>query len=218
MRRNEPHDSGEALAAGAAALGLGLDDTARGKLLAYLTLLEKWNRTHNLTALRGRERMLSHHILDSLAVLPHVAVRSGMRLVDVGSGGGLPGIPLAIARPDWQVSLLDSNGKKSAFLRQAAAELKLVNAEVVTARAEAYVPGEPFELAIARALSELAQFVKVAAHLIGMKGRLLAMKGGYPEAEIATLPPGVRVVAVPELQVPGIAGKRHLVILEKHPG
>jgi 16S rRNA (guanine527-N7)-methyltransferase len=211
--------AGEALAAGAAALGLELDDAKQAKLLAYLTLLEKWNRTHNLTAVHGRERMLSHHLLDSLAVLPHLPVQSGMRLIDVGSGGGLPGIPLAIARPDWHVALLDSNQKKSAFLRQAVAELKLADAEVVTARAETYVPDKPFfELAIARAVSELAQFVKMAAHLVGTGGRLLAMKGSYPEAEIAALPPGVRVVAVPRLHVPGIEGERHLVILEKHPG
>ena len=208
--------AGEALAAGAAALGLELDDAIRAKLLAYLTLLEKWNRTHNLTAVRGRERMLSLHLLDSLAVLPYLPARSGMRLVDVGSGGGLPGIPLAIARPEWRIALLDSNRKKSAFLRQAAAELELANAEVVTARAEAYIPDKPFEVAMARALSDLAQFVKMAAHLVGAAGWLLAMKGSYPEAEIAALPPGVRVIAVPRLHVPGIEGERHLVILEKH--
>jgi 16S rRNA (guanine527-N7)-methyltransferase len=210
--------AGEALAAAAAGFGLALDDAIQTKLLAYLTLLEKWNRTHNLTAVRGRERMLSHHLLDSLAVLPHLPARSGMRLVDVGSGGGLPGIPLAIARPDGHVALLDSNQKKSAFLRQAIAELELANAEVLTARAEAYVPDKPFEIAIARALSDLAQFVKMAAHLVGAGGRLLAMKGAYPEAEIAALPPGVRLVAARRLRVPGIDGERHLVILEKHPG
>jgi len=210
--------AGEALAAGAAALGLDLDDAIRAKLLDYLTQLEKWNRTHNLTAARSRERMLSHHLLDSLAVLPQLPARSGMRLIDVGSGGGLPGIPLAITRPDWHITLLDSNQKKSAFLRQAAAELKWANAEVVTARAEAYVPDKPFDVAIARALSELARFVKLAAHLVGEGGWLLAMKGSYPEAEIAVLPPGVRVVAVPRLRAPGIEGERHLVILEKHPG
>jgi 16S rRNA (guanine527-N7)-methyltransferase len=210
--------AGESLAAGAAALGLGLDDATQAKLLAYQTLLEKWNRTHNLTGVRGRERMLSHHLLDSLAVLPHLPTRSGTRLVDVGSGAGLPGIPLAIAMRGWHVTLLDSNQKKSAFLKQAGVELKLANVTVATARAEGYVPDKPFDLAIARALSELAQFVKVAAHLVGQEGRLLAMKGSYPEAEIAALPPGVRVVAAPRLRVPGIEGERHLVILEKRPG
>jgi len=195
-----------------------LDDATRAKLLAYLTLLEKWNRTHNLTAQHGRDRMLSHHLLDSLAVLPHLPTRSAMRLVDVGSGGGLPGIPLAIAKPDWHITLLDSNQKKSAFLRQAAAELNLANAVVVSARAEAYVPDRPFAAAISRAVSELAQFVEMAAHLVAPGGHLLAMKGRYPEAEIAALPSGVHVVATPRLRVPGIEGERHLVILEKHPG
>jgi 16S rRNA (guanine527-N7)-methyltransferase len=210
--------AGEALAAGVAALGLELDDAIQAKLLAYLALLEKWNRTHNLTALRGAERMLSHHLLDSLAVLPHLPTRPEMRLVDVGSGGGLPGIPLAIAQPGWHVALLDCNQKKSAFLRQAVAELHLANAEVVTVRAEAYVPAEPFDVAIARALSELAQFVKVAAKLVVAGGWLLAMKGAHPEAEIATLPKGVRVIDVPRLRVPGIEGERHLVVLQKEAG
>jgi 16S rRNA (guanine527-N7)-methyltransferase len=206
---------GGALAAGVVALGLELDVATQTRLLTYLTLLEKWNRTHNLTSVHGVERMVSHHVLDSLAVLPHLASRKGMRLVDVGSGGGLPGIPLAIARPEWHVALVDSNQKKAAFLRQAVADLRLSNAEVVNNRAEAYAPPELFEVAAARALSDLARFVKAAAHLVGEGGRMVAMKGAYPQAEIAMLPSSVRVIAVPALRVPGVEADRHLVILEK---
>ena len=114
------------------------------RLLAYLALLDKWNRTHNLTAIRDRDVMITHHLLDSLAVLPHLPTRTGLRVVDVGSGGGLPGIPLAIARPDWHVTLIDSNHKKTAFLNQAAIELPLPNVEVVTARVENVVPAVRF--------------------------------------------------------------------------
>lgn len=206
---------GDALARGLAALGVDLDAAAQAKLLAYLELLEKWNRTHNLTSVRGAERMLSHHLLDSLAVLPHLQPARGMRLVDVGSGGGLPGIPLAIARPTQQVVLLDSNRKKAAFLQQAVAELQLHNAEVATERAEAYDPQKLFDVAIARALSSLVQFIEVAAHLVLLGGRLIAMKGAYPQDEMTALPQDVRVIAVPPLHIPGLGAERHLVILEK---
>jgi 16S rRNA (guanine527-N7)-methyltransferase len=206
--------AGEALAAGIAALGLDVDSTTQTKLLGYLTLLEKWNRTHNLTSIRGAERMVSHHLLDSLAVLPHLSLRAGERLIDVGSGGGLPGIPLAIARPEWQVALLDSSQKKAAFLRQAAAELKLANAAVVEARAERFAPVRRFEVVITRAFSDLAQFAAAATHLLAPGGRLVAMKGAYPKTEIAALPPDVTVVAVQPLQVSGVEGQRHLVLME----
>ncbi len=118
------------LAAGIAALGLDLDDAAQTKLLAYVALLEKWNRTHNLTAIREPDRMLTHHVLDALATLPHLPQAPGLRLIDVGSGGGSPGVPLAVARPDWHVTLLDSKRKKATFLRQVAAELDLRNVAV----------------------------------------------------------------------------------------
>jgi len=205
---------GDALAAGLAALGLDLDDTARRKLLAYLDLLEKWNRAHNLTSIRERSRMLSHHLLDSLAVLPHLPSRTGVRLIDVGSGGGLPGIPLAVARPDWQVTLLDSSRKKAAFLSQVAAELRLANVEVVAARAEEFVPDAAFDVVIARALSDLVRFVALARHLLAREGALVAMKAGYPQAEVAQLPLDVRVRAAPALRVPGVEGERHLLIME----
>ncbi len=139
----------------------------RPRLLAYLALLDKWNRTHNLTAIREPERMITHHLLDSLAVLPHLPAGAGLRVLDVGSGGGLPGIPLAIVRPDWQVALLDSNYKKAAFLRQAAIELPLPNAEVVAARVEDYAPAAAFDIAISRAFSDLAVFAAASARPAG---------------------------------------------------
>jgi 16S rRNA (guanine527-N7)-methyltransferase len=204
---------GQALAGGLAGLGLDLDAPAQAKLLAYLALLQKWNRTHNLTAIREPERMVTHHLLDSLATLRHLPQVASARLVDIGSGGGLPGIPLAIARPAWKVTLLDSGAKKVAFLRQAAAELPLPNVDVAATRAEDYRPSGLFDVAISRALSDLAQFVAVARPLIAPDGCMLAMKGVYPHEELAHLPADVRVLASPALEVPGLDGARHLVIM-----
>ncbi len=203
-----------ALAAGIAALGLHVDALAQAKLLAYVALLAKWNRTHNLTAIREPVRMVAHHLLDALATLPHLPQQPALRLIDVGSGGGLPGVPLAIARPDWQVTLLDSNRKKAAFLRQAVAELSLPNVAVVATRVEDYVPKIPFDVAISRAFAPLPTFVAGARHLVGAGGCLVALKGVHPGEELAALPAGVRVAALPVLHVPGVDGERHLVMLE----
>jgi 16S rRNA (guanine527-N7)-methyltransferase len=208
---------GRALAGGLRTLGLDLDAVAQAKLLAYLALLEKWNRTHNLTAIRDPERMVTHHLLDSLAVLQQLPHSASLRVVDIGSGGGLPGIPLAIARPAWQVTLLDSNRKKAAFLRQAAAELPLPNVDVAAARVEDYAPAMPPEVAISRAFSDLAQFAAVARRRVAPGGQLIAMKGVYPQEELAHLPVGIRVVASPALKVPGLDAARHLVIMEGAP-
>jgi len=197
-----------------AALHLDLDAAARQRLLAYLALLDKWNRTHNLTAIRDERRMVSHHLLDSLAVLPRLPQQPGLRLLDVGSGGGLPGIPLAVARPDWRVTLLDSNRKKCAFLRQAAAELGLANVEVVASRAEAYAPAQGFDVVIARALSETGRFAEATRHLLAPGGRLVAMKAANPERELAQLPSSVRLDRIERLAVPGVEGERHLVLME----
>lgn len=202
------------LAAGIAALGLDLDDAAQTKLLAYIALLEKWNRTHNLTAIRQPERMLTHHVLDALATLPHLPQSPGLRLIDVGSGGGSPGIPLSIARPDWQVTLLDSKRKKTTFLRQVAAELDLRHVAVAASRVEDYAPGLPFDVAISRAFAELAAFVRGARHLIRAGGYLVAMKGSYPQEELTQLPSDLRVAALPALTVPGLDAARHLVIMQ----
>ncbi|OYW24343.1 MAG: 16S rRNA (guanine(527)-N(7))-methyltransferase RsmG [Hydrogenophilales bacterium 12-63-5] len=199
------------LAAGIAALGLALPADAEAKLLAYLALLDKWNRVYNLTAVRDTERMVSHHLLDSLAAVPFF---QGGRVLDVGSGGGLPGIPLAIARPDLQVTLIDSIAKKTAFLLQAKTELGLDNLAVVTNRVEDYRPETGFDLITSRAFSDLREFVALTRHLLKPAGRWLAMKGLYPHEGLALLPVGVKVSADHVLAVPGLDATRHLIVLE----
>lgn len=197
---------------GAAALGLSLDDAALGKLLDYLALLAKWNRVYNLTAVREESAMVTQHLLDSLAVLPHLPEG---RLADVGSGGGLPGIPLAIAQPQREVVLVESNHKKAAFLEQARIELGLDQVGVAHERVEAYAPAAPFAVVISRAFSDLAEFARLAAHLLAPGGVLVAMKGVYPHEELAQLPPGVRLDRVVALRVPGLDAGRHLVLLRR---
>ncbi|MBI3431703.1 MAG: 16S rRNA (guanine(527)-N(7))-methyltransferase RsmG [Hydrogenophilales bacterium] len=199
------------LKAGIAALGLALPEGAEAKLLAYLALLDKWNRVYNLTAVRDAERMVSHHLLDSLAA---VAFFQGESVLDVGSGGGLPGIPLAIARPEMRVTLIDSIAKKTAFLLQAKAELGLGNLNVVTGRVEDYRPAEGFDVITSRAFSDLKEFVALTRHLLKPGGCWLAMKGLYPNEEIAQLPSGVKVSADHALVVPGLDATRHLIVLE----
>ena len=198
------------LAEGLAELGLKLPGQMQGQLLQYIALLTKWNRTYNLTAIREPSRLVSHHLLDSIAVLPHL---QGVSLVDVGSGAGLPGIPLAIVQPQWRVALLDSNHKKSAFLRQAVLELKLDNVEVVTARAEQWKPARRFDVVISRAFSDLPGFIEAAAHLCAPKGVLAAMKGIYPDEELAQLDSSPGIVRVVALRVPGVQAARHLALL-----
>lgn len=203
------------LAAGLQALGIDLPAATQAQLLAYAAFLEKWNRTYSLTALRDPLLAVSHHLLDSLAIMPFV---KGMNLLDVGSGGGQPGIPLAIARPELAVTLLDSNGKKTAFLQQAAIELGLKNVQVVTARVEAYRPPVPFAAITSRAFAELADFVSLTRHLLAPGGEWLAMKGVRPEAEmnkLRDLPGGVAVAAVHRLVVPGVDGERHLIVIRE---
>ena len=200
-----------ALTEGLDALGLALDADAQARLIAYVRLLEKWNRTYNLTAIHGEARMLTHHILDSLAVLPHIGPGP---LLDVGSGGGLPGIPLAIARPDLQVTLVDASQKKAAFMQQAAIELGLAGqVEARHARVEAFRPGAPYAQIVSRAFSDLSEFVALTRHLLAPGGVWLAMKGIYPNEEIAQLK-GARVVRDAALQVPGLEAQRHLIIME----
>ena len=204
------------LKAGIAALGLSLPDGAEAQLLAYLALLEKWNRVHNLTAVRGAERMVSHHLLDSLAAVPFFqgGGSDSIHVLDVGSGGGLPGIPLAIARPELQVTLIDSVAKKTAFLLQAKAELGLNNVRVVTGRVEDFRPGTRFDVITSRAFSDLKEFVTLTRHLLEPAGRWLAMKGLMPHEEIASMPDWVRVSANHALVVPGLEASRHLIVLE----
>jgi len=199
------------LAAGVAALGLTLPAGAEAKLLAYLALLEKWNRVYNLTAVRDAERMVRHHLLDSLAAVPFF---QGQVVLDVGSGGGLPGIPLAIARPELQVTLIDSIAKKTAFLLQAKAELGLNNLNVVTGRVEDFRPESGFDFITSRAFSDLKEFVMLTRHLLNPAGHWLAMKGLMPHEEIASLPDWVKVSADHALLVPGLEANRHLIVLE----
>ena len=205
--------SEEQLARGLAALGLDLPPSAQERLLAFAALLGKWNRVYNLTALRDETQVISHHLLDSLAVLPHLG--DAKRLADIGSGGGLPGIPLAIARPQLPVALVESNQKKSAFEQQAKIELGLANVSVHCERAEAWQPEEKCDVVISRAFSDLAEFVKLTGHLLAEGGVLLAMKGVHPYEEIAQLPAGWRIAGVTPLQVPGVEGARHLVRVER---
>jgi 16S rRNA (guanine527-N7)-methyltransferase len=204
----------EALRAGIERLRLSLDQAGEDKLLAYLSLLDKWNRTHNLTAIRDCGHMITHHLLDSLAVVPYLPGHAGLRVADIGSGGGLPGIPLAVARPDWRVTLIDSNQKKIAFLNQAVIELPLPNVNVVAARVEKLPAASQFDVIIARAYSTLSTFVAQTRHLLALGGRCVAMKGSIPDDEMKDLPAGLSVEAVHSLHVPGIAAERHLVIMK----
>ncbi|HXF65838.1 MAG TPA: 16S rRNA (guanine(527)-N(7))-methyltransferase RsmG [Burkholderiales bacterium] len=206
------HDPATELARGAARLGLALSPTAQRKLLDYLALLAKWNRVYNLTAVRDPGRMVTRHLLDSLAVAPHVAAST---LLDVGSGAGLPGIPLALADPGLRVTLVDSSRKKAAFLRQVAIELAAANIEVVCERVETWHPGRLFEVVITRAFASLAGFAAAAGRLVAPGGRLAAMKGALPQEELARLPTGWRLERAIPLAVPGLAAPRHLILLER---
>lgn len=197
---------------GLGALGLNLASEIRARLLAYLALLEKWNRVYNLTAIRDPKRAVSHHLLDCLAILPYL---EGLKIADVGSGAGLPGIPLAIARPDWRVTLVEPNHKKIAFLRQTTIELALTNITLEAGRAEDFQPAEGFNGVVARALSDLGKLVSVAGHLLAPHGRLVAMKGPYPHEEMTQLPADWEVERVVRLPVPGVEGKRHLVLVRR---
>jgi len=190
---------------------------ARDKLAAYLGLLAKWNRTYNLTAIREPEKMVTHHVLDSLAVLPHLGApdANSLALLDVGSGAGVPAIPLAIARPTWRVVALDSSHKKGAFVQQAVVELGLENVEAIIVRVEDYRPSKPFDVVISRAFSDLATFAESSIRHLAPGGRLVAMKGVRPDEEISQLPSTVRLVATPTLAVPGIDAARHLVVMER---
>ena len=200
----------EELKAGLAELGLALSAPQELLLVHYVELLDKWNRVYNLTAVRETGRMLSYHVLDSLAALPLVA---GQRILDVGSGGGMPGIPFAISRPDWSLTLLDANHKKTTFLKQAVIELGLANTEVVCERVEAFQPEHKFDVITSRAFSDLAEFVRLTRHLLAEGGEWAALKGVYPDEEIAQLPGDVCVREVIELKVPGLDAERHLVKL-----
>ena len=201
------------LRAGLAALAL--PGELAPPLLAYLDLLARWNRTYNLTAVRDPGEMVSRHLLDSLAMRPYL---DGIgTLADLGTGPGLPGIPLAIAMPGLRVTLVEANGKKARFLREAVRMLGLGNAEVAESRIEALQRPGAFDAITARALATLPQILAFGAHLLAPGGTLLAMKGARPDEEIAALPPGWRLQALHRLQVPGLDGERHLAVVGREP-
>ena len=201
--------SQNALASGLAALDITLPDEAQHKLLAFRDLLLKWNKTYNLTALRDPAQAISHHLLDSLAILPHVGTGN---LLDVGSGGGLPGIPLAIARPELSVSMVDTVQKKTTFLQQAVIELALKNVTVHHARVEEK-QGQYAQIS-SRAFAEIGLFISLTRHLLAPNGRWLAMKGVRPDDELKALPADITVEAIIPLTVPGLDAERHLIILK----
>ena len=200
----------ELLASGIAEMGLDVTLEAQTKLLQYLSLLNKWNKVYNLTAVRDPLEMVTLHLLDSLSVLPHV---NSKNLLDVGSGGGLPGIVLAICKPELQVTTIDTVQKKAIFMRQVKGELGLTNLTVVHARVESYLPAEKFEAIISRAFSDLALFVDLTKHLLAPTGKWLAMKGQLPLEEIQAL--NVKVNKINPLTVAGLHAERHLIVLEK---
>jgi 16S rRNA (guanine527-N7)-methyltransferase len=191
-------------------LALKLDPALAGPLLKYLGELVIWNKAYNLTAVRDPAEMVTRHLLDSLVVLPHVRGRA----VDVGSGAGLPGLPLAIADPALHVTLLDSNGKKARFLRHVQRQLALPNVEVVEARAEAHAPAAPFDTVVTRAFGSLRDFLRSTGGLAA-DGRWLAMKGKLEEKELAAVPSGFRVEQAVPLKVPGLDEERHLIICSR---
>jgi len=199
------------LDAALAELGIYLSEDVQKRVLGHLDLIAKWNRVYNLTAIRESDKALTHHVLDSLAVLPHLV---GNRVADVGTGAGFPGIPLALARPEWEVTLIESSHKKGIFLRQAMAELGLANVTAVTDRVELIQQVIGFDVVVSRAFSDLPEFVKLAGHLVAPGGILAAMKGIYPDEELALLPANWRVENVIPLHVPGLAAARHLVLMK----
>jgi 16S rRNA (guanine527-N7)-methyltransferase len=205
-------DRSSRLAAGLHELQLALSPADQSRLLAYLDLLTKWNSAYNLTAVRDPGEMVTRHLLDSLAIEP---LLRGERVLDVGSGAGLPGIPLALADPERRFVLLDSNGKKTRFMVQAVATLGLRNVEVVQARAEDYRPAEPFATVVSRAFASLTDFLRLTDQLCAPAGCWLAMKGETPEAELQALPAGL-VAQVRSLRIPGLDAKRCVVEISRN--
>ena len=198
-----------ALELGLQELKLDLPPTSRATLIAYVHLLAKWNRTYNLTAIRDPLKMVSHHLLDSLAALAHLPAG---RLADIGSGGGLPGIPIAIAEPARQVTLNEASQKKAAFLRQATIELALGNTQIHVGRAEDWTPAKKFAVVITRGFAEIGTFIVRCRHLAAPGGVLAAMKGVFPSGELDGVPPDTDCRQVVRLNVPFLNAERHLVL------
>lgn len=200
------------LQAGADSLGLSLDDKTAQRLLAYVDLIEKWNRVYNLTAVKGRRNMVIRHVLDSLTVLPHLC---GERLLDIGTGAGLPGIPLALASPQLEVVLLDSNAKRIRFLRQCAAQLQLGNVTTIQSRVEEYRSQEKFDTLVSRAYSTLGAMIESSGQLLSDSGCIIAMKGHWPGEESTILPKGFHIDRVIDTHVPYLNEQRHLVVCRR---
>lgn len=203
------------LAHGLRQMGLELEESVQARLIAYIRLFEKWNKAYNLSAVRNVNDMVNRHLLDSLSILNHI---KGQRLIDVGTGGGLPGIPLAICRPDTKVDLLDSNGKKTRFLFQVKTTLGLDNVEVLNCRVESHQPTELYDGVVSRAFASLEDMTSGCRHLLKPEGRFWAMKGIYPTDELKPLEKHYMVASCHELMIPGEEGQRHLLeITARHP-
>ncbi len=200
------------LSAGIAELGLEINPAVQQKLLGYLELMAKWNRVYNLTALRNPAEWVTNHLLDSLAVMPHIR---GPLVVDVGSGAGLPGLVLAMARPDWQIVSVEAVDKKAAFQRQVAAELALTNMRVEGRRVEEVTLDSGADTVVSRAFSSLADFVNLTRHLLKPGGEWAAMKGRLPLDELNALPEGIGVSGIVELKVPGLNAERCVVLMNQ---
>jgi len=203
-----------ALAEGLEQLAIPADDTSVDALLHYLTELERWNKTYNLTAVRDPKEMVTRHVLDSYAAQPYI---SGIRIIDVGTGAGLPGIPLALANPDMRFVLLDSNGKKVRFLQHVVGDLGLHNVTLVQARVADYAADSGFDTVVCRAFTSLAEFVADSGHLAAPEGRLVAMKGKLPRDELNELPEGWSAEAVEPVHVPGLDAERHIIVIRREP-
>ncbi len=208
-------DSKEQLKSGLIAMSLDLTTAQQLLLLEYVSLLKKWNNTYNLTALRDEQQIISHHILDSLTLLPYITQVQNM--IDVGSGGGMPGIPTAICRPDLQITLLDSNTKKTSFLQQVTIELGLKNVTVTSNRVETLYDKKA-DVVTSRAFAELHDFIALTKHLLNEGGYWAAMKGVYPFEELENIPKNIEVYKIDKLSVPGLDAERHMVLMRPKKG
>ncbi len=193
---------------GCAALNLEISVDKVAMLLNFINLIEKWNKAYNLTAIKSKQDMVALHLLDSLTVLPYL---QGNRIIDIGTGAGLPGIPLAICLPELSFTLLDSNAKKTRFVQQAVLELKLGNVEVIHSRVEDFAPPQSYDMVLTRAFAELSDIIAVTKHLVAQGGKLIAMKAKCPEAELSKRPANTQVIPV---KIPGIDAERNLVCIK----